>query len=592
MKSVLAFLFIGTVALFSREAHAVKVRIAAATRLEGRIDKNTGSPNGVVVRGTLRDDVGSPVPNSHIEIVFYEAQGDAPATLPMPRRCPEAVSPGAHQPHFAPDEYVVDTDASGSFCIQTSLFAERGTMKLRFGGRGLYDGTAAEIPFDLSRPAVAMAFDPEPAIVSLDRPTYSVGVRVSAPGVSKNGWRVLLTDERGHALGGADVDPDGLARVEVRTDDLAGPGTGQLSATLEGASVAGPAISHAIERHARVELEPEDANPQGVPEDGIPIAVRASSSRGTVNSGAVEVGVGQRSVGAEVLRNGKTVVVATFGSAESRSIMAFLRYVPTAPWWEPGAARSITIGVRAPSSWRRAPLILLCLAVVAWMMRGFFPRLRPRAEREPATAKPAAGDVQLVRRHRTDEGWAGHVVDAHDGSAVAGATVEVLIPAFPGAREGASGVGLQTRTDEAGDFAISAATFGSGAVLRVSAPWHAPLERPLPPPSKVAIPLVARRRRLLERLVHWAGREWGPWPGAREPTPEQVALRAARWVDPADGEAQKRGDEVKAWARAVGDVTRAEPQAGQRPRRVTRTAGGPRAAPSDSNRRRAKGCAE
>src|SRR6266508_3565816 len=493
LKSVLVYLFIGTVTFFSREAHAVKVRIAAATRLEGRIDCNPGSPNGVVVRGSLRDDVGAPVPDSHIDIAFYEAQGDA-----------EALSPGAHEPHFVPDEYVVDTDASGSFCVQTSLFAERGTMKLGFSGRGLYDRTSAEIPFDLSRPAATIAFDPEPSVVSLDRPTYSVGLRVSAPGVSKSGWRVVLKDERGHALGNANVDPDGLARVEVHTEDLAGPGAGELSATLEGGSGPPPTnatVAHAIERHVRVELEPENASPQGVPEDGIPIAVRASSSRGEVGSGAV--------------------VVATFGSARSRSAVASIRYLANAPWWEPGAPRAITIEVRATSSWRRVPLILLCLAVVGWMMRGFVPRVRRRAHQEQAPARPTAGEVQLVRRHRTEEGWSGRVVDAHDGSPVEGATLEVLVPTFPGTRDGAGGMAAQTTTDDTGHFTISETTFGPGAVLRVRARWHAPLERPLPPPSELAIPIVARRRRLLERLVHWAAREWGPWPGVREPTPEQ-----------------------------------------------------------------------
>ena len=109
--------------------------------------------------------------------------------------------PGARDPHVAPDEYVVDTDAVGSFCVQTSLPIERGTLKLRFAGSSLYDATSAEVPFDLTRPSVALVFDPEPSIASLDRPVFSVGLRVTAPGIAKEGWRVVLRDENERVLG-------------------------------------------------------------------------------------------------------------------------------------------------------------------------------------------------------------------------------------------------------------------------------------------------------------------------------------------------------------------------------------------------------
>ena len=57
-------------------------------------------------------------------------------------------------------------------------------MKLGFHGSSLYEATSAEIAFDLGRPSATLAFDPEPAIASLDRPFYSVGLRVTAPGIA------------------------------------------------------------------------------------------------------------------------------------------------------------------------------------------------------------------------------------------------------------------------------------------------------------------------------------------------------------------------------------------------------------------------
>src|SRR5205085_1438352 len=108
-------------------------------------------------------------------------------------------------------------------------------------------------------------------IVSLDRPIFSVGLRVIAPGVAKSHWRVTLRDEKNRTLGGGDVDGDGLVRIDVPTEQLGTAGPGELFAALEGASVVAASISHAIERHARVDLELMSPEPRGVSDDGIAI---------------------------------------------------------------------------------------------------------------------------------------------------------------------------------------------------------------------------------------------------------------------------------------------------------------------------------
>ena len=92
-------------------AAAVKVRVLAATHIEAVVERDPATSNGVVLRGTLRDDVGAPIPNSHVSISIHNEAGGGPA-LPLPRaeRCSAFVAQGAHDPHIAPDEYVVDTD--------------------------------------------------------------------------------------------------------------------------------------------------------------------------------------------------------------------------------------------------------------------------------------------------------------------------------------------------------------------------------------------------------------------------------------------------------------------------------------------------
>jgi hypothetical protein len=122
-----------------------------------------------------------------------------------------------------------------------------------------------------------------------------------------------------------------------------------------------------------------------------------------------------------------------------------------------------------------------------------------------------------------------------------------VVPSFPGSVD-ATNTGPEAVTNAAGLFTLDPFSLGGKAVLRVRAPWHATIEHALPAPSELSIPMVARRRRLLDRLVAWASREWGPWQGAREPTPGQIASRAKLASDKLGAE---RSAEVEAWARAV-----------------------------------------
>jgi hypothetical protein len=532
---------------------AARVRVGASTRLEGRVDRNVAGPSGVVIRGTLRDDVGHPVPYSHVAIAFYDGPPSSAPAVKLsgsPRDCSQSAGSEAHDPHVAPDEYFVDTDAQGSFCVITAVPLDRGKMVLRFEGSSLYDKTAAEIPFDLATAAISLAFDPDPSVVSLDRPVYLVWLRVTSPGMPRDGWRVVLRDENARIVGAGPVGPDGLVRIDVPTESLGEPGPGALSASLEGAPFPSEATSHRIERHAKVELTLASPEPRGVPEDGISFEVNARSSRGPVGTGSVEATIGDRTVGAAKIRGGRAALVATFASTREASVPVSIHYLSDAPWWEAGPELYVGVAVRGPSPWRRAPPILLALAVALWMTRrSWLPRvarLSGASRREPhAPGSLEQHALQVIREAAPDQGWSGRVLDAHDGFAIDGAIVSIVVPSFPGAPERPSAE-VVTRRD--GSFAIERMPVSGKPLLRVRAPWHATFEQPLPPPSEVTIPMVARRRRLLDRLVAWASREWGPWRGAREPTPEQVAAHAKLTRDRLGAE---RAAGVEAWARAV-----------------------------------------
>jgi hypothetical protein len=111
-------------------------------------------------------------------------------------------------------------------------------------------------------------------------------------------------------------------------------------------------------------------------------------------------------------------------------------------------------------------------------------------------------------------------MDAHDALGVAGAQVVVVL----------SHGELRTAISDAdGRFEIPTdGTPHAAGRIRVEAVLHASLERPLPPPGRLAITLVTRKRALLARLVLWGGRRGSALQSAKEPTPAEVARAASR----------------------------------------------------------------
>jgi len=257
-------------------------------------------------------------------------------------------------------------------------------------------------------------------------------------------------------------------------------------------------------------------------------------------------------VGAARVQGGKALVLARFGAGRAKMATAQLRYLPDTPWWEPGDPLILNLNIRPPNPWRRAPLFLLALALAAWMAREpLLARLRmPRRTPKRSRLTEDRQEMQVVRPRKESGDWAGHVIDAHEGHPLGQAVVSIVVPTFPGARGEGAGVVVKTVTSESGSFALPATSFRTEARLRVEAPLHATFDQPLPPPAELAIPLISRRRRLLERLVHWSVREWGQG-GLHDPTPAQVVARAAADVTPGDVNKRERADRVKSWARAL-----------------------------------------
>ncbi|MEI9948629.1 MAG: carboxypeptidase-like regulatory domain-containing protein [Pseudomonadota bacterium] len=209
-------------------------------------------------------------------------------------------------------------------------------------------------------------------------------------------------------------------------------------------------------------------------------------------------------------------------AAKSRPVE--LRYASDTPWWLAGPEFSVVIPVLPPNPWRRIAWIAAVVVLGSWLLLGWQrPRRLERRVSSLAARHLARAPVDMIEVGELRHGWRGRVLDAHDGTPIAGAVVLVRLPAFD-----ASGVQQTAHTDDQGAFTLEGSEPpGPGAALEVRAPLHTPLAAPMPPPGTLVLSLTSRRRTLLSRFVEWAVRDGG-WERHGEATPGEVARRTDR----------------------------------------------------------------
>jgi len=354
-----------------------------------------------------------------------------------------------------------------------------------------------------------------------------------------------------------------LVRFSFPTASLRAPGVGELRATFGSGQRSAEARARVVVTATAHFSAPTaiDANADGEAE----LELKLDSRLGPVGSGSIEARSDGRTVGiAAVLPSGSATLALRLG-AGSRQVPVKLRYLSSTPWWIAGPERELVVSVARASPLRRLPWALVLVALAAWLGFSWWRprravRVAPRRE-TPAHRAPVPAVVWQPAEDKAS-GWSGRVIDAHDESPLAGARIDFT---FAGGTSSAT-------TGPGGQFHLDSPAGEREGTLSVSAPWHARLERALPPPGKLGIALVTRRRALLARLVELAAglrprREGG------EPTPDEVARQAAGDV---------RG-EVAVWARAVeGAVYGPEPVDAEREAAVSALE--PRLVPESADR--------
>lgn len=500
--------------------------------------------DGVTVRGELADDAGAPIAVAPLTVkAFAESGAQLSVAAWMP--CDARSRRGARTTDG------VVTDERGGFCVRAPAAASGVTV--RYDGSDAYDGGEVRATVESAAgplAGVVLRFEPAVETIDLDRETLPVSgsLRIGrgeagAEPPKREGLAVVLEDERGTVLAEAKTGGDGRARFEIPTKDLAGPGAGELRLRFAGSDVLSKAAAaQPVVRQVEAKLALAQA-PEGSSDEDIAIDVDVTSSRGLVDGGVVEAVRDGASVGAGPVKDGKARVIAAIGSERSEMVPVTLRYVPSAPWYRPGPELSAEVKIAGAGAWRQIVLAALVVGVAAWVVAGWR-RAKPGPRRDDeASAPPPSGraGVQVIGRAPSAGGWRGVVVDAHEGTPVAGARLSIVVPAFQG-----DGVIARALSDEQGAFSFEP-TSARDARLVVEADLHSKHEQALPPPSALHVALVTRRRALLDRLVRWARGQGSPFDGASEPTPGHVRRAAAR-LELQEGE---RWTSVERWAARV-----------------------------------------
>ncbi len=514
-----------------------QLRVTGSLTIEASASQLPGSSD---VEARLLDDAGHAVTTADLSIKPLNATGPLTA-----RDCHSrtvqliASSSGA---------YLARSNGSGAVCVHFEGTPERAEFELGFiDPNGLYASATRRVVADSATRNVEMAFAPAPSVLALEREmqTLSLVTRPTpalAPGESVETLSITLDLKRDgqptRTLSVTPLEIGSSAELRVPSSAFGAPGPIEISAVFAGSAStrAARVVAHGTATAQAVLSLAEPVAPSH-PESGLRLRVRVSSVAGPVPNGSVEARIAGATLSSARVANGAAELYLQLEESAAKAHPLELRYVPDSPWWLPASVLSVAVPVLPPSPWRRIAWIAAVAVLGTWLLLGW---QRPRRMERSATvagSRPAArAPIDVIEVGDARAGWRGEVLDAHDGTPIANATVLVRLPSFD-----SSGVLRTAHTDAAGAFVLEGAELaGPGAALEVRAPFHSPLAAPLPPTGKLVLSLVSRRRTLLTRFVEWAVHDGG-WERRGEATPGEVARRTDR-------------NEVAGWASAVDEA--------------------------------------
>ncbi len=509
---VLAIVAAALVATAATATAQLPLRVRAETRIELGV---TNDANAVVLRGTLRDDLGAPLAQRRIDVSVATVAG------------------GASIGHV-----VVHTDDAGSFEARFDAAPAAALVRAEFAGDVYHDGTdaAREVRPGLEDVRLALTV-PGQGVFDLDARRHPITIVARAES-GPAPVRVELLDELGRKLGEGVANELGRLRIEL-TPELLGPvGAGRLVArSAADARYAASQIEVPILRLRPTHLELRAAR---IAREDVPSgAARLEARRGArvVLAGRLYAADGGRrgeAIGiyvdgghvATVLsdEHGAFEVEATMPATDAESIAFSARYAPNGPGLGPSASAPVVVHAlgEAPYRWAHRllpPLALLAVFAVA--------RSVARARRRIA-ARPAAQKAPEAARER----FFGARVSAIEGVVLGERDVPL---ASARVRVTHAGGAIDLVTDGDGRFAIGELPRGD-VEIAASAPGHAgeTLRRTLPArPRDAAIVLrLASLRAVALAAYRRVAEGWlespDAWPTTTNPRAADLAPLSTR----------------------------------------------------------------
>jgi|GEM_PF-641936 len=522
-----------------------KVQIRGKSMLDARA---SGPIDRVEIAGSLRDESGAPISSAAV-LISAVAESNLPTIWVSASRCHHSERLDIQSANLS-----VTTDSSGRFCIEAHLAQTKVALRITYAGGALYEGTSANAKWNAGLESIVLEFQPLPSRIDLDTESTLISARITSHSRrSPKGLTVAIADDTQTVLASAPADSDGTVQFDIDSSLLKSPGSGTLTLSFAGTDEFSSAqATAAVIRSVHARLDNAGRTVRGNLSQGIHVDLRVTSSRGPIPVGTVEAFIDDVLVGWGTVHEGAAKFPIRFASVRDvPSPKVVFRYRSDVPFYEAGEPLELPAIAAELSVFVRAIPVVLGVVIAAWLLRGWW---RPRRRnRGPAPLQAVRGVADLVVERRSPETheWGGRVVDAHDGDAVVGARVRVLVPTFVG-----RDVFVDLRTDASGGFAFRIEVPSERMQLVVDAPYHGSIERELPPSSLMVVSLVSRRRLMLDRFLRWvtlAGRPWYVgsasvgstglvgWAGSAEPTPRSV-VRVAE---------ERCGDAVAGWARAV-----------------------------------------
>jgi hypothetical protein len=474
---------------------------------------------GFEVRAALRDDTGAPMVGAPVTAAALGGAGERG----------ELTTCAEERGNRSRRGTVLRVDDAGTVCVRVAAAAPGAVLALSFEGDALHLPATTRVALEPAPVGLELAFEAASLELPLDQVVLRLRLRVAGTSEREPIPAIELElhqEGRSVPLATSEWSRSGdTLSFSLDTAQLGAPGPARLVARHSGGERAVRAEAVALKvLTVRLGAELSDAD-----EPGGAVEARVwAEPRGEISpSGWVEATRGDAgaSLGSAPFEAGAALLRL---AAEDATGDIWLHYRSDDPWWRAGDPLQLALGeAGAPREPRRWPWLALLVPIGYVCMRSLqrpAPRRGERRARAVAAGTTAA--QRVVEASGPPSGWVGIVSDAHDGQPVAGARVEVQLPSF----RSTDAATLRAITDALGEFRLAALPepLPEGARLKVWAPLHSEIDRPLPPQGRVSIGLTSRRRAVLRRLVRWARSLGPPWARGVDPTPGEIAAIAAR----------------------------------------------------------------